>query len=525
MPHTIRGACFLVGAVLLGGSPAGPVAAQTRVNVTVNAGAPSGTLPDTAFGLNTSVGDSGLRDAALTPLLTQAGVGVLRFPGGSTADVYHWRTNTATAGAKADINPKDTFDAFMDVARGVHATPLLTVNYGTSADGTGGGTPQEAADWVTYANVTKHDGVPYWEIGDEVYGNGEYGSKWDTDRHADHSPADYGYNALKFINAMKGADPTIKVGVSLIAPGTWPDGVKPDWNGGVLSVCGSKIDFVSVHWCPQTPGHESDTGLLASTSQIPVVATRLRALITQYCGANAPNVQIFITKTAPVPYSPGGQTVSPVSALFLPDDYLTWLENGAANVDWWDLHTGPVTGKSGAGGYGDFGLFSTGASPEPAADTPFPAFYGLQMLAGLGRAGDRLVPVTSNRPLLSVHAIRRADDSLAVLLINKDPAHSLAAHVAVTGYKFGTTAAVYSYGHANAAITPSTAKVARTFTQTVPPYSLTVVVMTPPVKAAPKRAPKRSQPRPRPQSRPNYRPYNPRPRFRRYPGGVIYVVP
>ena len=88
-----------------------------------------------------------------------------------------------------------------------------------------------------------------------------------------------------------------------------------------------------------------------------------------------------------MPYKPGRQTVSLADALFLPDDYLTWLENGVANVDWWTLHSGPARR---AGGYGDFGLFSTGAKPEPAVDTPFPAYYGLEMLGGLGRPGDRV---------------------------------------------------------------------------------------------------------------------------------------
>ena len=181
------------GRVLLGALPlvlfsAATAGAQTRARVTVSAGAPTGTIPATAFGVNTDVGDGALRDAGLTPLLTQAGVGVLRFPGGATADVYHWRTQSATHGARADINPSNTFDAFMGVARSVHATPLITVNYGSNADGTGGGDPQEAADWVTYANRTKSDNVPYWEIGDEVYGNGEYGSKWEEDLHTDHTP-------------------------------------------------------------------------------------------------------------------------------------------------------------------------------------------------------------------------------------------------------------------------------------------------------------------------------------------------
>jgi alpha-L-arabinofuranosidase len=64
----------------------------------------------------------------------------------------------------------------MGVAAKSGATPILTVNYGSNTSGNGGGTPAFAAAWVQYANVTKGYGVKYWEIGNEVYGNGEYGS-------------------------------------------------------------------------------------------------------------------------------------------------------------------------------------------------------------------------------------------------------------------------------------------------------------------------------------------------------------
>ena len=116
------------------------------------------------------------------------------------------------------------------------------------------------------------------------------------------------------------------------------------------------------------------------------MVSKLRSLISQYCGANAANVQIFVTETNSVAYNPGKQTVSLVNALFIADDYATWLEQGAANVDIWTLHNGVSYGNTsgslyGSATYGDYGIFATGDSPEPAADTPFPSYYGIQMLS------------------------------------------------------------------------------------------------------------------------------------------------
>ena len=149
---------------------------------------------------------------------------------------------------------------------------------------------------------------------------------------------------------MKAIDPTIKIGAVLAAPGNWPDGQSPDWNSNVLAQCGSAIDFVIVHWYPQNPGYESDSGLLAApqngTTGIAAMATKLKSLISQYGGAKAANIQILVTETNSVSSNPGKQTLSIVNAMFVADDMLSWVENGAANVDVWDLHNGAVAGNT-----------------------------------------------------------------------------------------------------------------------------------------------------------------------------------
>ncbi|MBV9848669.1 MAG: cellulose-binding protein, partial [Armatimonadetes bacterium] len=150
MPFLPRRLGPLLGLLALGAVAGLPCRAQTGASVTVNAAAPAGALPATGVGVNTAVWDGNLLDAAVPGLLSQAGVTVLRFPGGSTSDVYHWQNNSATAGTGQYINPADTFDAFMGVAQKAGATPVITVNYGSNAAGNAGGDPNEAAAWVNY---------------------------------------------------------------------------------------------------------------------------------------------------------------------------------------------------------------------------------------------------------------------------------------------------------------------------------------------------------------------------------------
>lgn len=464
-----------------------PASAQTAVSVGVNAGTNLATIPAQGFGLNTAVWDGNLLDGAIPNLLKQAGVAALRYPGGSTSDVYNWQTNSIVPGQGSYANPSNTFDAFMGVARSVGATPIITVNYGSNQSGNGGGDPNYAAAWVRYANVTKNYDVRYWEIGNEVYGNGQYGGAWETDLHQQKDPATYGRNVVQFANAMKAVDPRIKIGVVLTAPGRWPDGQSPDWNTNVLAQCASVIDFVVVHWYPQEPYQESDAGLLASPQDPSVgvasMTSRLKSLINQYAGVRAPNIEILVTETNSVTYNPGKQTLSAVNAMFIADNMLTWLENGAASVDVWGLHNGAVWGNAssslfGATNYGDYGILSNGQSGEPAANTPFPAYYGMQVASYLGKAGDALVASTSNNSLLTTHAARQANGSLAVLLINKDRNNTANANVSLTGFTPGGTATVYSYTPASSAVTSANvAGQGTNFSISVPPYSMKTVVL------------------------------------------------
>lgn len=353
---------FAVGAVAVLAASAGigalapSAGAAPTVGISVDAGTSLGTVPSGGVGLNTGVGDANMGDAKVSSLMKAAGVRQLRFPGGSGADGYHWKTHTMSDGGGWIASNTD-FDHFMATAKTVGAQPILTANYGS-------GTPQEAADWVKYANVDKGYGVKYWEIGNEVYGNGHYGNGngWEIDTHADKSPTAYAKNLIAYAQAMKAVDPTVKIGAVLTTPGGWPDAVtapgdSADWNHTVLSIAGSSIDFVIVHWYP---GGTTTVDLLNTPSRIAGVTSSLRSLIATYAGSHAASVEIAVTETDAV-FSPA--LTSQAAALYAPDTYMTWFEHGAANVDWWNLHNGtgetPTT-VNGETDYQDGGVLSAG---------------------------------------------------------------------------------------------------------------------------------------------------------------------
>lgn len=532
------------------------------VSVDVNTSGTLAVVPRTAIGLNTSVYDGDITDQAVPGLLRDAGVTLLRFPGGSESDEYNWATNTDTLYGQTEATD---FDQFMQVARSSGAQAMITVNYGT-------GTPAEAAAWVKYANIEHHDNVRYWEIGNEVYGNGTYGSDWEVDARCRVSsaagaapfnpgggtlspekpntgqaptfncgPLQYAKNVARFARAMKSVDPGIVIGVVLTAPNNWPDdndisyicGGSPSsptipdcyWDTTVLSALARlhvPIGFADVHWYPQNPSNvtgytnppttngspgaaPNDANLLATDSQIPGMVSTLEQRAARDYGHSLP---IMVTETNSVSASPGRQSVSVVNALFLDQDYLTWLDNGVQNVDWWQLHNGIVTNgdntptdyaSQSSGGYppaplyghtlyGDYGVLANGSCAntpasatlsdrsecEPRADTPFPAYYGLEMLSRFIQPGDRLLSASSSSSLVQAFAAKGPGDRLRVMVINDDPTTSHLVSIAVGRSWVTPRGIALRYGANMAAPAPVSSP---SGTWVIPPYTVTIFTL------------------------------------------------
>ncbi len=360
---------------------------------------------------------------------------------------------------------------------------MIIANYGT-------GTPAEAADWVRYANVTKGYGVKYWTIGNEYYGNGHYGAAWEADDHADKSPTGYANGVAAYADAMKAVDPTIKVGAVLTTPANWPDAARRrrrrrHLEPTVLSVAGPKIDFVDLHWYP---GGGTAAEALTKPEQIDRRAVPgapadrpVRRARTRPGSASA----------SPRPTSAWARTPSRARCSSPTPTQRCW-SNGVFTVHWWNVHNGIGTVSTVAGqtDYGDFGLLSSGNCLADGVDLRAAAEHAVRAVPrAVDRQRLRARPVTSScappptEPLVSAHAARRPNGDLAVLLVNKDPDN---AHPVAVDYAGFTPAAaaptVYSY--TNGATAVSTAQTGTATSQTLPPYSLTALVLHPARAAA-----------------------------------------
>jgi hypothetical protein len=482
-----RRTIVLMAAVLLAAAGAAATTATTAARaatssatVTVNSTAGIGTIPSSAIGLSTAVYDGDMNDTAIPPLLKAAGINALRYPGGSYSDIYNWQTQTAVDGGY--VAPNTSFSDFMSTANAAGAAPIITVNYGT-------GTTALASAWAQQA---ASDNVRYWEIGNEVYGNGTYGANWETDSHCDTSeggspvtigsepsqtydcgPTTYANNVLSYESAIHAVAPNAKVCAVLTTPGFWPDNVTnaqypQSWNQTVLSILKSSTQCVIVHYYP---GGSSTAAMLTDPTDIAGIMSTLHSEMSQYAGVS--NVPVIVTET--------NSTIdldTQPAALFGADMYMTWLENGASNIDWWNEHNGEgtVSTVDGATDYGDQGIFSnntnSGGTTEPAVDTPFAPYYGIEMLTKLAQPGDTMVTSSSSQSLLRVHATRDASGNLNVLIDNEDPSNSYTVGLTLNGFTASGTPTVYTLANNGTSITSAAGSASSV---TVAPYTLTVV--------------------------------------------------
>jgi hypothetical protein len=353
-----------------------------------------------SLGVNTASWDGNFLTPDVPSLLERAGIGMLRYPGGSYADYYDWETNTAN-GQPDSVD----WQQFSAIAEQIGATPFVTVNYGS-------GTPALAAAWVGAASGDPRLADTLWEVGNENYG------PWETDDHPDpHTPQSYATYAAAFFEAMHQSDPQAKLG--------FPYALSPDqaagtgtgvpnanaWNRTILQQDGDQINFADVHWYPfyGTPTLTSEQ-ILNSVRKIPSVMRSVRETLASEHSQIPVVVGESNISNADIVYN-----VQPVAALFSAATALEWLSQGAQSFDWWDLHNYGTP-------QGDYGMLSSGSSGEPPLDTPFPAYYGYQLASLLTAPGSWLQAVPTRSPAVLEFRARRGDQT-SLMLINSDSDH------------------------------------------------------------------------------------------------------
>jgi hypothetical protein len=428
-------------------------AAPALVHLSINATQALRGVDARWFGVNTAIWDGNFFSPTTISFLKEMGATILRFPGGSLSDEYHWASNTSSTNT---WRWNTGFPNFVHVATNVGAQAFITVNYGS-------GTAAEAAAWVRSSNVTNHYGFKYWEIGNELYGT------WETDTNIPPNDAyTYALRATNYIQQMKAADPSIKIGI-VLTPGedssvngntTQPatnlltGQVHYGWTPVLLSTLKSQgftPDFGIYHRYPEYTAQnqvncsDSDPLVLQSSAGWAADAADLRRQIAGYFGPSGTNIELVCTENNSDAGYQGVQSTSLVNGLYYADNLGRLSQTEFNAYVWWDLRNGTDTGGSfdstlyGWRTYGDLGMIN-------GLNTRHPTFYAAKLMQYFAQPGDMILGATSDYLLLSAYAARRASGAVSLLVLNKDTTTNFNAQIALAGFIPGAAATLRSYG-------------------------------------------------------------------------------
>lgn len=478
--------------------------APATVHISLNATQTVRSVDFRMFGLNTAIWDSNFDTSQTISLLKEMGTMILRFPGGSASDEYHWGSNKSLSNTWSWAT---SFANFTHVATNVGAQAFITVNYGT-------GSPAEAAGWVRHSNITNHLGFKYWEVGNENYGTWE--TDWNT--NAPFKANDGWTYAMRFkdyYNQMKAADPTIKIGMvatpgeDSYANGNTTHAATNLSNGqlhygftavalATLKSLGITPDFVVNHRYPEYTGSgfqpncpDSDALLLQSTRAWADDATDLRQQINAYFGPTGTNIELVVTENNSDAGSQGKQSTSLVNGLYFAESLAQLMKTEFNSYVWWDLRNGTDNnGTTDSTLYG-WRLFGDIAMVG-GVNTRYSPFYTAKLMQSFARPGDAVLAPSSDYGLLTAYAARRASGALSLMVVNRDTVTNLSAQITLNGFVPTSTATLRSYGipqdeatrtngpaAAQDIATNNFANVAATFTYNFQPLSLNIFTLSP----------------------------------------------
>ncbi len=474
-------------------------------NIVVDAASPTARVSADQLGTNLAVWDD-ITTPGLPAEVAQLGAHILRWPGGSGSDSYHWQhqTQCAKSGDRYQSgqawNPNSTFDNFMShVAVPGDYDVAVTVDYGSNPACDAGGDPAEAAAWVAHAKQAGWGPrVKYWSVGNEEYGD------WELDLHpSPHAALVYaqamsgpkGYYAL-----MKAADPQARVGV-VIAGNSGNT-----WDAAVLAH--APYDFIEIHYYAQQPGKESDSYLSDPDGAPADFLATIDRVKGELAAAGKPDIPIMLGELNSVAYNPGKQSVSIVSALYAAQVLMDGIQRGLAADTWWfgdgdEEKCGNNVSSSlyGFQAWGSYDLvfgFSanqynncTGSSvgpivPEGALS---PSGQAFRLVSELARPGEHLLRTASGSSDVLAYAATQGS-GYALLLVHLDPDEQSTMTVSLQGAKAAKyRASTQIYGKAqyessrmNVWLGPVSADlgvVQNHLAVTLPPWSIALVRLQP----------------------------------------------
>ncbi len=399
----------------------------TPVTITIDAGQTLRSVTPYQFGNNVAWWDS--RTWFLDPdrieKAKQAGIKFWRWPGGSSADIYHWDGDYQRGPKDSKDNLSNmnaawavSTDNFIDFCRQTGSEAIVTINYGAARYESVQFAADMAARWVKYFNLEKKFKVRYWEIGNENYGPWEEGNK--IEGKAQLTGEDYGKDFPVIADAMRKVDPDLFIGAVAVDMDSGDD-----WSGyhwwmkGLLPELQGKADYLILHqyfmwpFSGDTYTNPSDEVLLGNLHKLADAKSATDQMVEKYAEKEK-GIPIALTEFNISNGNDSGvppQTIELINGLFISEVLGESLKSGYVASNYWDWKNG--LGKTLKG---DHALLASG-DPSTTDGTPRPSYYSYALFS---RAfGDRLMPADSSDSTLRVYASRFSSGELGLVFVNE----------------------------------------------------------------------------------------------------------
>jgi hypothetical protein len=359
--------------------------------------------------------------------MRNAGIEIVRFPGGAPGDWYDWAD--PYAGGWSSTSTMDLWN----YAQGIGPDCVLLLQTNPTTNELGNGQPnnpsgEHVADWVTYC-ANNDIAVPYWDIGNEQDIELVDDYEWETYQW-------YLDIAGEQMAAMHAADPSIKV-MGNVGTNTWY------WWGlhsldMFLQVHGNiygtgLVDNVCVH-CYDCPSRSRWPDVIANAQnwqgRMDFINSTIEANDTR-------DLDVFITETSGAlgPGSPGNMASLMARALGDADWIGALRDSGVEGITLF----GCIHNVSRNWGL----LYGDGErGPSGGADSPTPGYYVLPIWTKVGKTIVQVNGLVDPATTMSAYAGTKPDSAQVVLINKTGSARSVQA--GFTGFSpDGKTVAIY----------------------------------------------------------------------------------
>jgi hypothetical protein len=444
------------------------------VSVCMSASCSGPVISNLLLGMNLAVWYDDVANASsIVTASENAGLAALRWPGGSTSDDYHWNGTGAnpttgvapvpsTCGGAYQNSDTNYLNFINDLEYADTSLPTgfdvaLTADYGTNPACTGGGSPNEAANWVQYAYANGGK-VSYVTVGNEEYGS------WEEDMHAvQHDPTTYASavsGSTGYYDLIKAQSSATKVGVIVDANCTTANGCTNGWDSTVLSGAAGYYDFVEYHYYPENPGGETDSFLVNTAPQ--EFTTNINTVKSELSTAGEPNTQIYVGEIGSVSSDPGKQSWSITQGLYAGQILGEAMNNGVTRLTWW-IGFGNCNGDTGNmssslygwQNFGAYNIFADG-SGDTGGSNNSPCSYGgnigtmsptaeafnlAQNVIVSGQTPQQTT-VTGDTTDVRAYAATTAGGGTAVMLFNRNETTAETVNLSLTGSSITSSSGV-----------------------------------------------------------------------------------